>query len=115
MKLSMMRGSLWDLPEKNASELTFTVLTGRPNIVLTNTTLYWGYEARIDINVTDNDGAGIDHDHSIMLKFGSTSGNFTEYITNLGDGNYCITIPRYDAGNGWKDLAIAVGNNVNGT
>jgi hypothetical protein len=105
----------WDPPEKNASEMTFTVLTGKPNIVLTNTTLYWGYEARIDVNVTDTDGAGIDHDYAVMLKFGSTYVNFSEYITNLGDGNYCITIPRFDAGNGWRDLAIAVGNNVNGT
>ena len=107
----------WDPPEKNATEQTFTVTTGKPNILLTNSTgIYWGFEARIDINVTDNEGAGIDVTDPIILKFGSKYVDFSTYITNLGLGNYTIEIPRFDDGDGWSDLATALGNNnVNGT
>ncbi len=49
----------WDPPEKNANEITFTVETGKPNIVLTNTSIYWGFQTQIEINVTDNEGNGI--------------------------------------------------------
>lgn len=105
----------WDPPEKNATEITFTVATGKPTITLTNTSIYWGFEARIDVNVTDSQGEGIDVANPIQLKFGSTYVDFSAYITNLGQGNYCIEIPRWDAGNGWTDLATAVGSNVNGT
>jgi hypothetical protein len=108
----------WDPPEKNATEVTFTVKTGEPIITLTNTTLYWGFDKRIDVNVTNSTGAGLDFGsvYPIKLKFGSTYVNFSDYITNLGEGDYSIMIPRFDAGNGWADLATAVGNdNVNGT
>jgi hypothetical protein len=104
----------WDPPEKNATEITFTVDTGKPTIKLTNTTIYWGFKARIDVNVTNSKGAGIGVG-TIQLKFGSKYIDFSSYITNLGLGNYSIEIPRYNAGNGWKDLASAVGNNTNGT
>jgi hypothetical protein len=106
----------WDPPEKNATEITFTVDTGKPTIVLTNTSFYWGFEMRIDINVTDADGNGIDVANPIMLKFGSKYVDFSAYITNLGDGNYSLEIPRFDDGPGWTDLATALGNpQVNGT
>jgi hypothetical protein len=106
----------WDPPEKNANEITFTVNTGKPTVALTNTTIYWGFKARIDVNVTDSKGKGIDVANPIMLKFGSKYVDFSAYITNLGLGNYSIDIPRYNDGPGWKDLATALGNNnVNGT
>lgn len=106
----------WDPPEKNATEKTFNVKTAKPVITLTNTTLYWGFDARIDVNVTDDEGAGLDYDNSIMLKYGSQYVNFSDYITNLGDGDYSIVIPRFDEGTGWSDLSAALGDpNVNGT
>lgn len=106
----------WDPPEKNATQTTFTVNTGKPIITLTNTTLYWGFKARIDVNVTDSKGKGIDKTkYAIMLKFGSKYVNFSSYITDLGLGNYTIELPRYTDGNAWKDLATAIGKNVNGT
>jgi hypothetical protein len=112
----------WDPPEKNASEITFTVLTGKPNIVLTNTTLYWGYEARIDINVTDNDGNGLNDTNAIKLKFGSKYIDMTifgPHVTNRNNGNYSIDFARYDVDpSAWHDLALAldsIGNNTNGT
>jgi hypothetical protein len=108
----------WDPPEKNATEATFTVNTAEPIITLTNTTVYWGFDTRIDVNVTDSEGVGLDFGsvYPIMLKFGSIYVNFSDYITNLNDGDYSIIIPRFDAGNGWTDLATAVGSdNVNGT
>jgi hypothetical protein len=107
----------WDPPEKNATEITFTVSTGKPIITLTNTSLYWGYKAEIDINVTDADGVGLDiTPNPIILKYGSKYVPFSGYITNLGDGNYTIQIPRFNEGIGWADLATGVGTgNVNGT
>ncbi len=108
----------WDPPEKNATEITFTVNTGEPVITLTNTTIYWGFDARIDVNVTDSDGVGLDFGsvYPVILKFGSTYVNFSDYITNLDEGDYSIIIPRFDAGDGWADLATAIGDdNVNGT
>jgi hypothetical protein len=106
----------WDPPEKNATKKTFNVKTAKPMITLTNTTLYWGFDARIDINVTNSTGGGLDFDDSIMLKYGSSYVNFSDYITNIGDGDYSIIIPRFDDGDGWSDLADAIGDdNVNGT
>ena len=50
----------WDPPEYNATPVTFEVLPGVPTITLTNATpVYWGFDVRIDINVTDYDGHGI--------------------------------------------------------
>lgn len=106
----------WDPPEKNASEKTFTVKTAKPIITLTNTTLYWGFDSRIDINVTNSTGVGLDFPYPIMLKYGSHYVNFSTYVTNLGDGDYYISFPRWDEGTGWSDLAAGLGdNNVNGT
>jgi hypothetical protein len=106
----------WDPPERNATAVTFSVKTGKPNIKLTNTTIYWGFETRIDVNVTDGQGNGINvTPNPIKLKYGAKYVDFTTYTTNLGNGNYSIIIPRFDAGNGWKDLTAAVGNNTNGT
>ena len=103
----------WDPPEKNASEITFTVNTGEPTITLTNTTIYWGFKTRIDINVTDSEGNGIDVDkEAIRLKKGTTYTDLA-YINNTGNGNYSIEIPRWAAADprGWQNLSAA----ANGT
>jgi len=103
----------WDPPEKNASEITFTVNTGEPTITLTNTTIYWGFKTRIDINVTDNDGDGINvNKEAIRLKKGATYTDHA-YINNTGHGNYTIEIPRWAAADhrGWQNLSAA----ANGT
>jgi hypothetical protein len=95
----------WDPPEKNATEIIFTVTTGKPNIVLTNTTIYWGFETRIDVNVTDNDGNGLDaNKESIKLRHGNTYYDYTDvWINNTGnDGNYSIEIPRMSAN--WTNI-----------
>jgi len=107
----------WDPPEKNATEKTFTVGTGKPIIVLTNTTIYWGFETRIDINVTNSTGAGLDFTpNPIMLKYGSKYIDFSTYITNEGNGNYTLRLGRFDENTAWADLATALGDdNVNGT
>lgn len=107
----------WDPPEKNATEKTFTVGTGKPNVVLTNTSIFWGFEARIDINVTNSTGAGLDFTpNPIMLKYGSKYVDFSAAITNEGDGNYSLKFARFDEGTEWADLVTALGDdNVNGT
>jgi len=110
----------WDPPEKVATETTFTVETGKPNIVLTNTTIYWGYQTQIDINVTDNDGNGIAvNKEAIKLRHGST---YTDkaFINSTGLGNYTLVIPRYQLANtshhGWQNLTDGINSlNVNGT
>jgi hypothetical protein len=104
----------WDPPERNATAITFTVKTGKPNIKLTNTTIYWGFEARIDVNVTDGEGNGIDNATAIKLKYGAKYVTYTN-ITDLSLGNYSIFISRFDVGNDWKNLTAVVGNNTNGT
>jgi hypothetical protein len=106
----------WDPPEKNASEISFTVSTGEPTIVLTNTTIYWGFETRIDINVTDGEGNGINVEkEAIRLRKGTLYTDLA-YINNTGAGNYSIQIPRWVTATtrGWTNLT-AVGNNTNGT
>jgi len=104
----------WDPPEKQAPEITFTVSTGKPKITLTNTSIYWGYDARIDINVTDSDGIGLDlTPNPIILKYGSTYVPFGPYITNLHKGNYSIQLDRLGAA--WTALSAVIGKNINGT
>lgn len=110
----------WDPPEKNADEITFTVETGQSNIVLSNTSIYWGFHAQIDINVTDNDGNGINVSKEyIKLKHGSTYTDLA-FINNTHHGNYSLVIPRYVLANtthtGWQNLSDGANSgNVNGT
>jgi hypothetical protein len=122
----------WDPPEKNATEITFTVNTGVPKIAVTNTSIYWGFKTRIDINVTDPDGNGIDITNArsvISLKKGATYYhgayiNNTRVTEGQQPGNYSIEIPRWLSGQakGWTNLTDWVNsghtiknNNTNGT
>ena len=93
----------WDPPEQNATDVTFTVQTGRPTMIMTNTTLYWGFKTRIDVNVTSPDGSGIDvSTAAIKLKKSSNNHYYssTDFdavtITNRQNGNYSIEIPHYN-------------------
>lgn len=122
----------WDPPEKNATAITFTVNTGMPKVVLSNTSIYWGFKTRIDINVTDPDGNGIDIADArsvISLKKGATYYhgayiNNTRVTEGQQPGNYSIEIPRWVSGDarGWTNLTDWVNsghtfknNNTNGT
>jgi hypothetical protein len=108
----------WDPPEKNATDTTFTVNTGEPTIVLTNTSIYWGFETRIDVNVTDSEGNGLNvNKEAIRLRKGTVYTDLA-YINNTGAGNYSIEIPRWvtSTTRGWYNLTKnGVGNNTNGT
>jgi len=97
----------FDPPEKNATETTFSVNTGEPNIALTNdTNVYWGFALRMDINVTDDDGDGI-ADGTVRLRKGDTwiaNGTHSDiWINETGAGNYTFEIPRFASGN-WSVL-----------
>jgi hypothetical protein len=125
----------WDPPEKNATEITFTVNSGEPIITLTNTSIYWGFETRIDVNITDSQGNGImpyataGAHQVIKLKKGSTYYhdaiiNNTHITEGQREGNYSIYIPRWFAtqGRGWTNLTDWIssggtvkGNSTNGT
>ncbi|MBE3142220.1 MAG: hypothetical protein IMZ53_16745, partial [Thermoplasmata archaeon] len=109
----------WDPPEMNATDVTFTVNTGEPTITLTNTTIYWGFETRIDVNVTDSDGKGLTNNSAaktnctaIKLKHGSTYYDYTDvYINETGNGNYTIEIPRVPSTPwaNWSNLGATAG------
>jgi len=104
----------WDPPEKNATEVTFTVDTGEPNIALTNdTAIYWGFALKMEVNVTDDDGDGI-AGGTVRLRKGDTwitnASHVGIWIKEDGKGNYTINVTRYAAGSttDWVNL-------VNGT
>jgi len=101
----------FDPPEKNATKVTFTVNTGEPNIALTNdTNIYWGFALKMEVNVTDDDGAGIPGG-TVRLRSGSTyiaNGTHSKiWINDTLSGNYTIEIPRFAAGStdDWTNLA----------
>jgi hypothetical protein len=106
----------WDPPEKNATDKTFSVTTAKPKMVLTNTTLYWGYKTTIDINITAPDGTGIiDALDNISLK--SPDGTYYKAadltgftFAEIGAGNYTIELPQWQS-----DLPASWNTLTNGT
>ena len=100
----------WDPPEKNATEATFSVTTGEPNIVLTNDTVYWGFGLRMDVNVTAANGSGITGG-TVRLRKGDTYLSTEVWINETGNGNYSIEIPRHPAGgsSNWTTAPITNG------
>lgn len=96
----------WDPPEKNASDKTFTVTTAKPTMVLTNTTVYWGYATDIDVNVTRPDGTGIVADETSNLSIRTPDGTYywegdftwIDFVDN-GLGNYTIMLPQWNTTN----------------
>jgi len=116
----------WDPPERNATPITFTVNTGKPNIALTNANLIYGFDTNLTVNVTDANGDPLDDMNvSIKLKYGSYFINMTifDHIinTNTSDGLFYIDFPRMDVDpTVWQDLVAALEDvsnttNVNGT
>jgi len=92
----------WDPPEKMAEEKTFTVTTAKPTMVMTNTSLYWGYAANIDINITAPDGTGIDASTDTLAirapdgnYYRSTDFTYFDFINN-GLGNYTIVLQQWN-------------------
>jgi len=102
----------FDPPEKNATDTTFTVETGEPTIDMTNdTNIYWGFELKMEINVTDEDGEGIAggtvrlRKSDTYISNGTYSGIWMTESSTIG--NYTLNISRYVAGQGddWINLA----------
>jgi hypothetical protein len=98
----------WDPPEKNATIKTFEVLPGQPTITLVNATpVYWGYQLRMEINVTDYEGNGIEGG-TVKIRRGSTGaylGNLSYaglYINETEAGNYTLEMARGHAV--WNNL-----------
>jgi hypothetical protein len=91
----------WDPPEKNATEKTFTVTVAKPTMVLTNTSIYWGYATNIDVNITRPDGTGIDSLGSLALRAPNGTlyydNDLFDFIDN-GLGNYTIVLPQWELG-----------------
>jgi|GEM_PF-1620877 len=105
----------YDPPEyTQVAKDTITVSTGKPTITLSNASsnIYWGFEARVDINVTNPaTGKGLTGGISkILIKnvegdyIGTThpSSNASFMITEIGNGNYSFNISRGAAF--WKTL-----------
>lgn len=104
----------WDPPEYFAETETITVETGEPDIDLFNTdNIYWGFHAIIDVNITDNDGNGLENGN---ITIRNRHGKYLDTtlpalnISNLGNGNYTIEFAR-EAAN-WSMLDEG---NMNGT
>jgi len=97
----------YDPPEKNSTSVTFKVETDTPEITLSNTTIYWSFPDRIDVNVTDHNGKGITG-ATVRIKnsdgtyFGNGSYNLS--ITEVGNGNYTIIFPAEGAN--WTHLGV---------
>jgi len=97
----------YDPPEKNSTSVTFKVETDTPEITLSNTTVYWSFPDRIDVNVTDHNGKGITG-ANVTIKnsdgeyFGN--GDYNLSITEVGNGNYTIEFPP-EAAN-WTHLGV---------
>jgi len=110
----------WNPPERNATEITFKVKTASKapylNIVLSNTSFYWGYRLRIDVNVTNATGDGIDLGAAALrIKKGRDYFDATDvWINDTTLGNYTIELPRYTDNPGPWDNISAV-TNANGS
>lgn len=120
----------WDPPEYNDTTQTITVRTAQPNIATVNTTnIYWGFELNIELNVTDNEGNGIDGGNVSIKKIGNDTWVYNQtpysnvWINDTGNGNYTIQISRYDSsspgfwalGNGTFKIYFAKDINGDGT
>jgi len=117
----------YDSPEwTQTAKGTITVDKGEPNIILSNYTIYWGFESRIDINVTDDYGKGLTGGaDKILIKncdsppgwigWGHAANGSAFMIRDLSQapfnqqpGNYSFNISRGAAN--WKQLYTAYGN-----
>ena len=106
----------WDPPEVNATTTTFTVDTGVPIMTLTNTSLYWGYYARIDVNITNSTGKGLNDISSLILRHGNTYYSSLGNISTYGDaGNYSITFAAWTPLNNWYWAETLYSGLVNGS
>ncbi len=112
----------WDPPEYNQSSTqTITVKKAKPIITLTNSSdVYWGFDVRLDVNVTDQYGKGLNDSGNASIRLRNREG---KYLTNGTDpanltilavpgepGNFSIEIARGSAE--WKNLYT---NYCNGT
>jgi len=104
----------WDPPEYWADPEAITVDTGEPVIKLTNASeIYWGFEGRIDVNVTsDGDVKGVEDDDALhgpaTISIRNKNGTYLDkdhgangtsfWINNTaGVGNYSIEFARGSA------------------
>lgn len=103
----------WDPPEINATRRYVTVETGEPTVTISNTTLYWGFNGRIDVNVTlPGSTKGVTGGTVKIRKLGNGTylGNDATkhlYINETGSGNYSIEIPR--GADAWTHYSLANG------
>jgi hypothetical protein len=103
----------WDPPEYNQSATkSITVKKAKPIITLTNSSdVYWGFDVRLDVNVTDQYGKGL-NGGATCIKVRNREGT---YLTNTFDptnltisavsgepGNYSIEFARGSAN--WTNL-----------
>ena len=104
----------WDPPEYMGETKTITVETAEPIITLTNAdNIYWGFHAMIDVNITDDDGQGLD---SGIIKIKNRHDTYLPTmlpalnITNIGNGDYTVEFAR-----GALNWSMLDTGNVNGT
>ncbi|MBN2604005.1 MAG: hypothetical protein JXA91_07740 [Candidatus Thermoplasmatota archaeon] len=93
----------WDPPEYNESaRKAITVKKAKPTITATNLSeVYWGYEARIDVNITNAYGTGLANLGAVKVKnregkyFDNETEELSLWIAKYGEqGNYSIIFNR---------------------
>lgn len=93
----------WDPPEYNATTKTVTVQKAQPTMSITNNSVYWGFPLKIEVNVTDADGAGITDGNVSLRKVGNSTYiynlNYSNiWINQTGSGNYTVEIAKIVSG-----------------
>ena len=109
----------WDTPEYNQSAIkTITVGASKPVITATNTSnVYWGYNVKLEVNVTDAYGVGLNNSSECRLRVKTRGGAYLDSTSYPADllinfvaeqpGNYTVEFVRGSAH--WNNLAATNG------
>jgi hypothetical protein len=92
----------WDPPERNATDVTFTITTGALQTTLAeaNKTMYWNFNGEMDIEVKDSSG---DHIKPTGFNIVNRTGhNISDYLTVTRDTGWLnISNSTIGAGGRW--------------
>ena len=85
----------WDPPEYMIEKI-FKIEEGKPDIIIDPTTLYWGFHRVMKINITDNEGNGLDNISCLRIENNEKPPiNVTNLSMTPGEkaGDFEITFP----------------------
>lgn len=82
----------WDPPEKNASEMTFTVMPGTPSLSIkspANEIVYWGFSGSLKVEVKDSSGGLIPKGDYNVVIFNRAGKDVTANLSKAKSNEYC--------------------------